>query len=243
MGIGRVDLNNWEIAIFIGYLLLTVAVGFLVSRGGRKSAKAYFIGDKTTALVRDRHVHGGDGDQQRPFHRAGGRRLFARHRHRGLRMERVDRLLAADLGFSALLHAHRPLHDAGVSGAPLQSRRALCVRHLLRDRLYRFADRGAAVCGRTGAGKYVRHEPDLGHRAAGRADRRLHHLRRTQIRRLDGLHADRRAAGRGNPGAGHRLVEGGRHLQAGRRSAAEISGLPSPARTSCFRGRESSPVS
>jgi SSS family solute:Na+ symporter len=41
-----VDLNNWEIAIFIAYLLLTVAVGFLVSRGGRKSAKAYFIGDK-----------------------------------------------------------------------------------------------------------------------------------------------------------------------------------------------------
>jgi SSS family solute:Na+ symporter len=42
----RVDLNNYEIAIFIAYLLLTVAVGFLVSRGGRKSAKAYFIGDK-----------------------------------------------------------------------------------------------------------------------------------------------------------------------------------------------------
>jgi SSS family solute:Na+ symporter len=42
----RVDLNNWEVAIFIAYLLLTVAVGFLVSRGGRKSAKAYFIGDK-----------------------------------------------------------------------------------------------------------------------------------------------------------------------------------------------------
>ncbi len=42
----RVELNNWEIAIFIAYLLLTVAVGFLVSRGGRKNAKAYFIGDK-----------------------------------------------------------------------------------------------------------------------------------------------------------------------------------------------------
>jgi SSS family solute:Na+ symporter len=46
MNSARVDLNNYEIAIFIAYLLLTVAVGFLVSRGGRKSAKAYFIGDK-----------------------------------------------------------------------------------------------------------------------------------------------------------------------------------------------------
>ena len=46
MNPARVDLTHYEIAIFIAYLLLTVAVGFLVSRGGRASAKAYFIGDK-----------------------------------------------------------------------------------------------------------------------------------------------------------------------------------------------------
>jgi len=46
METGRVYLNNYEIAIFIAYLVLTVLVGFLVSRGGRKSSKDYFMGDK-----------------------------------------------------------------------------------------------------------------------------------------------------------------------------------------------------
>src|SRR6267143_2186047 len=42
----KVSLNGYEIAIFIGYLVLTVVVGFLVSRNGRKSSKEYFLGDK-----------------------------------------------------------------------------------------------------------------------------------------------------------------------------------------------------
>ena len=41
----RVALNAWEAAIFAAYLLLTVAVGFLVSRKGRSSSRAYFMGD------------------------------------------------------------------------------------------------------------------------------------------------------------------------------------------------------
>jgi len=47
MGIGRVDLNPWEIAIFVGYLLLTVAVGFFVARKGRENSRDYFMGAKT----------------------------------------------------------------------------------------------------------------------------------------------------------------------------------------------------
>ena len=39
-------LNGYEVAIFVAYLLLTVVVGFLVSRGGRKTSKDYFMGDK-----------------------------------------------------------------------------------------------------------------------------------------------------------------------------------------------------
>ncbi|MBI4904106.1 MAG: sodium/solute symporter [Acidobacteria bacterium] len=46
MNSGRVDLDIYELIIFAGYLLLTVAIGFLVSRGGRKSSKDYFMGDK-----------------------------------------------------------------------------------------------------------------------------------------------------------------------------------------------------
>ncbi len=42
----RVALNHYELAIFAAYLLLTVAVGFLVSRGGRNTPKDYFMGDK-----------------------------------------------------------------------------------------------------------------------------------------------------------------------------------------------------
>ena len=46
METARVDLNAYEIAIFVGYLILTVAVGFLVSRHGRGNPKDYFMGDK-----------------------------------------------------------------------------------------------------------------------------------------------------------------------------------------------------
>lgn len=42
----RVELNDYELAIFAVYLLATVAVGFLVSRGGRSTPKDYFMGDK-----------------------------------------------------------------------------------------------------------------------------------------------------------------------------------------------------
>jgi SSS family solute:Na+ symporter len=46
MNSARVDLNVYEVAIFAGYLLLTVVVGFLVSRGARNTSKEYFMGDK-----------------------------------------------------------------------------------------------------------------------------------------------------------------------------------------------------
>ncbi len=141
-------------------------------------------------------------------------------------MERLDRLHSADLDFSALLHAHRSVHDAGVPGAALQLRRPLHLRRLLRDRVHRFADRRAALRRRAGARNHVRHGPGPGHRSAGRAHRRLHHLWRTQIGRLDRLHADGRAAGWRNPCPGDRLIENRRNFQARRRSSAEISGLP-----------------
>ena len=46
METARVDLSAYEIAIFVGYLILTVAVGFLVSRHSRGNPKDYFMGDK-----------------------------------------------------------------------------------------------------------------------------------------------------------------------------------------------------
>jgi SSS family solute:Na+ symporter len=43
---GRVQMTAWEIAIFIAYLLLTVAVGFFVARKGRSTSRDYFMGDR-----------------------------------------------------------------------------------------------------------------------------------------------------------------------------------------------------
>lgn len=42
----RIELTSAEVVIFVGYLLLTVAVGFLVGRKGRRNARDYFMGDK-----------------------------------------------------------------------------------------------------------------------------------------------------------------------------------------------------
>jgi SSS family solute:Na+ symporter len=42
----RIELTSAEVAIFVAYLLLTVAVGFLVGRTGRRNSRDYFMGDK-----------------------------------------------------------------------------------------------------------------------------------------------------------------------------------------------------
>ncbi|MEK7409391.1 MAG: sodium/solute symporter [Acidobacteriota bacterium] len=42
----RVAMTSGEVAIFAAYLVLTVAVGFLVARKGRKNPRDYFMGDR-----------------------------------------------------------------------------------------------------------------------------------------------------------------------------------------------------
>src|SRR5437868_7505773 len=42
----RIELTSSEVVIFVAYLLLTVAVGFLVGRKGRRNSRDYFMGDK-----------------------------------------------------------------------------------------------------------------------------------------------------------------------------------------------------
>jgi len=42
----RVEMDLYEVAIFAAYLLLTVAVGFLVARKGRSSPNDYFMGNR-----------------------------------------------------------------------------------------------------------------------------------------------------------------------------------------------------
>jgi SSS family solute:Na+ symporter len=42
-----IRLNAWDVTIFALYLVVAVALGFLVSRRGRTSARAYFLGGKT----------------------------------------------------------------------------------------------------------------------------------------------------------------------------------------------------
>src|SRR5205085_6328960 len=46
-GAGAIRLNAIDLAIFAVYMVVAVALGFLVSRRGRASAKAYFLGGKT----------------------------------------------------------------------------------------------------------------------------------------------------------------------------------------------------
>src|SRR5207253_11472390 len=44
---GAIRLNVVDLAVFAAYLVAAVALGFVVSRRGRTSAKAYFLGGKT----------------------------------------------------------------------------------------------------------------------------------------------------------------------------------------------------
>src|SRR5947209_1824600 len=44
---GAIRLNAIDLTIFAAYMVLAVALGFLVSRRGRTSAQAYFLGGKT----------------------------------------------------------------------------------------------------------------------------------------------------------------------------------------------------
>ena len=41
-----VHLNAYDLAVFAGYMLLTVGVGFWAARGMRARSKQYFLGDR-----------------------------------------------------------------------------------------------------------------------------------------------------------------------------------------------------
>ena len=41
-----VHLHSYDLAVFAGYMLLTVVVGFWAARGMRSRSKQYFLGDK-----------------------------------------------------------------------------------------------------------------------------------------------------------------------------------------------------
>src|SRR5437660_12619170 len=42
-----IPLNGFDLAVFAAYMVAAVALGFLVARRGRSSARAYFLGGKT----------------------------------------------------------------------------------------------------------------------------------------------------------------------------------------------------
>ncbi|HTK77858.1 MAG TPA: hypothetical protein VL371_21500, partial [Gemmataceae bacterium] len=44
---GAVRLNAVDLTVFAAYMIAAVALGFLVARRGRTSARAYFLGGKT----------------------------------------------------------------------------------------------------------------------------------------------------------------------------------------------------
>jgi solute:Na+ symporter, SSS family len=47
MPLAQIQLNSWDLAIFIVYMFLAVGLGFLVSVGRKKTTRGYFLGGKT----------------------------------------------------------------------------------------------------------------------------------------------------------------------------------------------------
>src|SRR5207249_12085333 len=45
--LAQINLTALDIAVFAGYMCVTVALGFWVGRRGEKTSKAYFLGNKT----------------------------------------------------------------------------------------------------------------------------------------------------------------------------------------------------
>src|SRR5687767_3754809 len=43
----QLSLNALDVTIFIGYVVLTIVLGFWVARTGRNTAQGYFLGNKT----------------------------------------------------------------------------------------------------------------------------------------------------------------------------------------------------
>lgn len=42
----RIELNNFDLAVFAAYIVVIVAIGFIAGRKGRRDSKDYFLGDK-----------------------------------------------------------------------------------------------------------------------------------------------------------------------------------------------------
>jgi solute:Na+ symporter, SSS family len=42
----RIELNNFDFAVFAAYIVVIVAIGFIAGRKGRRDSKDYFLGDK-----------------------------------------------------------------------------------------------------------------------------------------------------------------------------------------------------
>ena len=199
----RVDLNALEFAIFGGVHLLYDRVGFLVrGRNARQNAKAYFIGDKRL-----------------PWYVVGtsmvATSISSEHFIAQVGAGYSHGIVIAAFGWNAwivytlLIWIFLPYYmRTGLYTMPeflerrYNSGLPLHLRRLLRDRVRRFASSpGSLYAGGIALESMFGLNICRGHRAARPADRRLHHLRRPEIGRLDRLHADRRAAGGRHPGA------------------------------------------
>ena len=102
-----------------------------------------------------------------------GRGRHRRRRHGALRTARLVPA-GAGLGLRAVLHAVDGLHDAGIPGAPVQRKIALCALHRLADHVCHFQNRG----------RHFRRRRGLRHAAAGNAPEHWQHQYRQLLDRL-----------------------------------------------------------
>ena len=100
-------------------MIVAVGLGLWVARKGKDTAQSYFLGNKTIPwFVVGASMVAADISSEQFISNVSGAYKYG-HRFGRRRLECVDYLQFAALYFSALLHSHGDLHDAGVFGTAL----------------------------------------------------------------------------------------------------------------------------
>ena len=143
-------LNAIDYAVFFAYMALTSVAWLCRLAQCAAQPAGLFSRREEAALVRRRHVDGGQRHQQRDVHRQRRHRLRVRHGRGDDGLERLDHLQHLSVHLPAVLRADRPVHDAAVSRAAVQLDLPVSVRDFAGDRLHLHAAGRVAVRGRAG---------------------------------------------------------------------------------------------
>ena len=205
-----IPLGAIDLAVFVLYMVVAVALGFFVAGRHRKTAKGYFLGDRQLPwYVVGTSMIAADISSDDLIANAGAAYKYGIVPSRR-KLERLDHLHAPHLDFPAVLRAQRHLHDAAVPRAALQLRLPLHLRHSLIVGYVAAILGGTLYAGALALESMLEHGSDVGHHFLRRDDRRVHDLWRADLGRVDRFHAGVPAAhgGRPDPRAGPRESAG-----------------------------------